>query len=138
MDAIDPSTRLRSWHAHVERDRPAQRHLAARLRAQVAARVTVQLGRWRDALVGPHSRRMHMVAFSADLFARTVPCLGLNRQRLHLLLHPNTGAPHDDHQLHALWLGERLPVKAEVLPQAAAPHEHEAQRINSWPARPAV
>jgi hypothetical protein len=30
-------------------------------------------------------------------------------------IHPNTGRARDDHLDHALWLGERLPVRAEVL-----------------------
>ncbi len=136
MDTADPTTRIRSWHAHVYYDGPAQREQAAPLRAQVADRFTVQLGRWRDALVGPHSRSMYMVAFTPDLFAEIVPFLALNRQGLDVLLHPNTGAPRDDHLLHALWLGERLPVKAEVLPLAATTEQDEQLQINSWPDRP--
>lgn len=129
---------IRSWHAHVYYDGPAQRTAAALLRAQVAGRFVVQLGRWRDALVGPHNRSMYMLAFEPAVFAGIVPFLALNRQGLSVLVHPNTGAPRDDHLRHALWLGEALPVKGEVLPLVSTPEADEQLVINSWPDRPGV
>lgn len=138
MDSTDPGTTIRSWHAHVYYDGPAQRDVAAQLRAQVAQRFVVQLGRWRDALVGPHTRSMYMVAFEPALFAHIVPFLALNRQGLDVLLHPNTGAPRDDHLLHALWLGQRLAVNADSLPLTVSADQDEVLAINSWPDRPGL
>ncbi len=134
-DAPDPAGRIRSWHAHVYFDGPVQRAAAEVLRQQIAQRFEVQLGRWRDALVGPHTRSMYMVAFAPERFAELVPFLALNRQGLDVLVHPNTLAPRDDHLVHAFWLGNRLPVKAEVLPMAVSADEDEVLEINNWPAR---
>ena len=41
----------------------------------------------------------------------------LNRQGLIVLVHPETDRPRDDHLLHALWLGERLPLNGAILPE---------------------
>lgn len=134
---IEP-TAVRHWHAHVYFDGPAQRAAAAALRAQVAQRFPVQLGRWHEGLVGPHTRAMYMLAFETASFPQIVPFLALNRQGLDILLHPNTGAPRDDHLRHALWLGRPLPVKEAVLPLTATPDEDEPPRINSWPDQPGL
>jgi DOPA 4,5-dioxygenase len=81
-----------------------------RLREQIADRFSVQLGRVHDRLVGPHARPMYQVAFSTETFATFVPWLMLNRQGLTVLVHPNTDQPRRDHLVHALWLGEILPI----------------------------
>ena len=39
----------------------------------------------------------------------------LNRMGLAVLVHPQSGRPRDDHTLKAMWLGQVLPVKTEVL-----------------------
>jgi DOPA 4,5-dioxygenase len=109
-----------SYHAHIYFKDAAQRDTAALLRDQIAARFRVQLGRWREETVGPHERPMYQVAFATDLFAEFVPWLMLNRDNLAVLVHPNTGAPRRDHLVHALWLGEMLPiVRPEQLPDTA-------------------
>jgi DOPA 4,5-dioxygenase len=50
------------------------------------------------------------------LFPALVPWLMLHRDGLTVLVHPNSGRPRDDHLSHALWLGQVLPVKEDVLP----------------------
>ena len=50
------------------------------------------------------------------MFADFVPWLMLKRAGLTILVHPNTGAPRDDHLTHALWLGRVLPLDGGVLP----------------------
>jgi DOPA 4,5-dioxygenase len=76
----------------------------------------VQLGRWHDVPVGPHTAAMYQVAFSPEVFASFVPWLMLHRAGLTVLVHPNTLAPRADHLQHALWLGTPLALKEEVLP----------------------
>jgi DOPA 4,5-dioxygenase len=110
-----PLSRIRSYHAHIYFD-PGTRSRAEALREQIAVRFSVQLGRWREAPVGPHSAAMYQVAFAPEVFAAFVPWLMLNRQGLDVLVHPNTGAPRDDHLVHALWLGRPLPLGDSVLP----------------------
>jgi DOPA 4,5-dioxygenase len=39
---------------------------------------------------------------------------------LTVLLHPESGRPRDDHTLHAMWMGEVLKVKTEVLRETDA------------------
>jgi DOPA 4,5-dioxygenase len=111
-----PIAVIRSYHAHIYFSGPEQRQAAERLRAEIAERFSVRIGRWHDRLVGPHTRPMYQVAFAPEEFPRFVPWLMLNRRGLTALVHPNTGRPKADHLNHALWLGEILPIDAGPLP----------------------
>ena len=113
MSAAAP---ILSYHAHIYYDPVASRGAAEALRQRVGERFSVQLGRWHDLPVGPHTASMYQVAFAAEVFASFVPWLMLNRSGLTVLVHPNTLAPRDDHLVHALWLGPPLPLKEDVLP----------------------
>lgn len=110
---------VHSFHAHVYFDSPETRVVAANLRERIAERFAVQLGRWHEVPVGPHSRPMYQVAFACELFGRFVPWLMLNRAGLSILVHPNTLAPRDDHLRHALWLGTPLALHEAALPTQA-------------------
>ncbi len=113
-DFVDPD-RVRGYHAHVYYN-PRTRSEAERLRQGIAARFSVELGRWRDEPVGPHPVSMYQVAFAPDQFARIVPWLMLNRSGLDILIHPRTGDSYADHAAHAAWLGARLPLRL-IAPQ---------------------
>ena len=91
----DPA-RIRAYHAHVYYE-PASRTGAELVRQGLAERFPVQLGRWHDRPVGPHSRGMYQVLFAIDQFARIVPWLMLNRRGLDVLVHPETGDDLADH-----------------------------------------
>ncbi|MGJ5048741.1 DOPA 4,5-dioxygenase family protein [Bradyrhizobium oligotrophicum] len=106
---------IASFHAHIYFD-DATRTEAARLRQWMADRFLVTLGRWHDALVGPHERPMYQVAFAVDVFPVLVPWLMLNHGRLSVLVHPNTTEPLADHTAHALWIGSPLGIRSENLP----------------------
>jgi len=58
---------------------------------------------------------MYQVAFAPELFGSFVPWLMLNRAGLSILVHPNTANMRRDHLDDALWLGEALELKGEVL-----------------------
>ena len=73
------------------------------------------LGRWHDALVGPHAQSMYQIAFPRTLLASFLPWLMLNRDGLTILLHPGTGDAYADHTDHAAWLGGMLPLRLDVL-----------------------
>ena len=111
-----PIGAIRDYHAHVYYDPATTRAAAQALRDQLGERFAVVLGRWHDAPVGPHSGAMYQVAFGVEQFAGLVPFLMLNRGGLSVLVHPNTGAPRNDHLAHALWLGPPLAIEAQVLP----------------------
>jgi aromatic ring-cleaving dioxygenase len=106
--------RIRGYHAHIYYD-PADRAPAERLRGAIGDNFTVELGRWHDEPVGPHGVAMYQVAFAVGEFARLVPWLMLNRNGLSVLVHPQTGNGFDDHTIHAAWLGDRQPLRLEVL-----------------------
>lgn len=106
-----------SFHAHIYYRNPEERAKAEVLRTQIAGRFVVRLGRWQDKPVGPHSAPMFQVAFLAAIFPDFIPWLMLNRQGLVILLHPNTGRPRDDHEMHPFWFGEVLPVHGDALPE---------------------
>ncbi|WP_454689895.1 DOPA 4,5-dioxygenase family protein [Achromobacter aloeverae] len=113
---------IRSYHAHIYFDGPAQRQAAETLREEISQRFSVLLGRWHDTLVGPHARPMYQVAFAVGEFARFVPWLMLNRRGLSVLVHPNTGHPRADHVDHALWMGEMLAIlNPQRLPDTEGP-----------------
>jgi aromatic ring-cleaving dioxygenase len=105
---------LQSSHVHVY-DRPETREAAAARRRELEARFATRLGRWYDALAGPHTRSMHQVVFAPAEFARLVPWVMLNRGPLDVLVHPSTGDDLADQTAHALWLGERLPLDLAAL-----------------------
>ncbi len=119
MQDIDAIT---SYHAHIYYDE-ATRPVAARIREDISDRFSVQMGRWRDEPVGPHVRAMFQIAFDVALFPKLVPWLMLNREGLAVLVHPNTEHPRDDHVLHALWMGEVLDIKEDVLREARPDRE---------------
>jgi aromatic ring-cleaving dioxygenase len=107
---------IRHYHAHVYYDPVSSRDRAARLRERVAATFPdATLGRWHDALVGPHPQSMYQIAFPTALLASFLPWLMLNRDGLTILLHPGTGNAYADHTDHAVWFGSMLPLRLDVL-----------------------
>ena len=118
-DAAEPRgiAEISDYHAHVYYEPAATRDRAERVRAWIAGRFpAVQLGRRHDAPVGRHPRAMSQVAFPNEAFPAFVPWLMLNRLGLTVLVHPNTEDARADHLVHALWMGEVLPLNADVLP----------------------
>lgn len=105
---------ITDWHAHIYYD-PADRGTAAAIRDGIEAAFPVRMGRWHDQPVGPHPTAMYQVAFDPPVFPEIVPWLALNRAGLTVFVHPNTGDALADHAQHALWLGEQLPLKLDVL-----------------------
>jgi len=113
MTPDDPA-RIRGYHAHVYYD-PQSRIIAEQLRLEVGKRFTAVLGRWHDEAVGPHPTAMYQIAFPVEEFSRLVPFLMLNRAGLRILVHPESGNGYRDHAIYALWLGEPVKLKLDVL-----------------------
>lgn len=115
-EMIDPAS-IRYYHAHVYYD-AASRAEAAWLREAIERGFAVVMGRWREEPVGPHPQPMYQVKFEVGEFARIVPWLMLNRGGLTILVHPDTGDAYRDHARNALWLGEKLKLRLDVLSRA--------------------
>ena len=113
---------ITGYHAHIYYDPEKTRPAAARLRQGLgAAFLAVTLGSWHDEAVGPHTVAMYQVAFGVEDFARLVPWLMLNRGELDVLVHPLAGNAYDDHTIYAMWLGEKLPLRLDVLRRVSNP-----------------
>jgi len=110
---------IQSWHAHIYYDPTSTRPVAEALRAEIAARFDVVLGRWHDVPVGPHPQAMYQIALQPAVFAELAGFLALHRHGLTVLIHPNTGDEVADHRDHAMWLGAILPLNL-----AALAHDH--------------
>jgi aromatic ring-cleaving dioxygenase len=115
---IDPA-RITEYHAHIYYNAVTREHAAA-LRSAIESGFTVRMGRWHDVPVGPHPSAMYQVAFAPDQFPSLVPFIMMNRGPLTILVHPESGRPRDDHTLHATWMGEILPLRAEILRETDA------------------
>jgi DOPA 4,5-dioxygenase len=119
-DTATDAAAIHAWHAHVYFD-PDNRATALRLREWVGARFPAAiLGRWHAVPVGPHPAAMFQIAFGPELFPTLVPFLAMNRNGLTILVHPESGRPRADHLHHAMWMGEILPLKGDILPETDA------------------
>jgi aromatic ring-cleaving dioxygenase len=111
----DPNS-ISGYHAHIYYDPARTKDAAARLREGLgAAFPQATLGSWHDEAVGPHAVAMYQVAFAVEDFARLAPWLMLNRGELDVLIHPLAGNAYDDHTIFAMWLGDKLPLRLDVL-----------------------
>jgi aromatic ring-cleaving dioxygenase len=116
----DPAV-ITGYHAHIYYDPAKSRDVAARVRAGLgAAFPNATLGSWHDEAVGPHTVAMYQVAFAVEDFVRLVPWLMLNRDGLDVLVHPLAGNAYDDHTRYAMWLGDKLPLRLDVLKRVSA------------------
>jgi aromatic ring-cleaving dioxygenase len=112
---------IKGYHAHIYYDPARTRGVAERVREGIGgAFPAARLGSWHDEAVGPHTVSMYQVAFAVEDFPRLVPWLMLNRDGLDVLVHPLGDSAYDDHTIYAMWLGDRLPLKLDVLRRAAA------------------
>jgi DOPA 4,5-dioxygenase len=127
-----PAHEIASYHAHVYFDPATTRDVAERLRAGVAERFSVRLGRWHEILVGPHDNAMFQIAFVSELFDAVVPWLMLNHGGLSILIHPNTVRPRRDHMEDSLWIGAKMRLYPEKLPGWQDPPD-EAGEPNTVP-----
>jgi aromatic ring-cleaving dioxygenase len=115
-DGFADPTQISGYHAHIYYDPATTRTAAARLREGLGAAFPhATLGSWHDEAVGPHTVAMYQVAFGVEDFAALVPWLMLNRAGLDVLVHPLAGNAYDDHTVYAMWLGEKLPLRLDVL-----------------------
>jgi DOPA 4,5-dioxygenase len=110
------------YHAHIYCDENTV-PVATQLRERLAETVRIETGKLIDGEVGPHPMMQIPVMFRTEVFQTVVPWLMLNRQGLNILIHPLTNDEFDDHTGNALWLGNPVWLKLDVLRHDGYPAE---------------
>ena len=113
-------TDIASYHAHVYYEMATSRPTAVLLASEIAAMFPVVMSSLYDKPAGPHPWPMFEAAFDVALFPSFVPWLMLNRKGLNILIHPNTDDMYADHIIQPIWLGDKLPLKADGMPRTGA------------------
>ena len=102
------------FHSHIYFE-PVTRETALWVRKEITSWFAVAASRLFDDPIGPHPLGMFEVDFGARDFGAIVPWLMANRRGLSVLVHPRSGDDLLDHTEYALWLGQTLPLKLEIL-----------------------
>ena len=123
-------TDIASYHAHVYYEMATSRPDAVVLAEQIATLFTTHLSPLYDKAVGPHPWPMFEAAFEVASFPSFVPWLMLNRRGLNILIHPNTDDMYADHVINPIWLGNKLPLKADGMPRTGAHGMLQRQQPN--------
>jgi DOPA 4,5-dioxygenase len=95
---------IENFHAHVYYDADT-RAAAATLCEKAGKTFGVKVGRMHDNPVGPHPRGSCQLTIEKSQFADVVPWLVLNRGKLTVFTHAQTGNALKDHTAHVIWLG---------------------------------
>jgi DOPA 4,5-dioxygenase len=110
-------TRLDGYHAHIYYD-TATKPAAERLAEQIGQTFAVRFGGFSDEPVGPHPIGNLQIIFTTGEFAALVPWLMLNRDGLDVLIHPLSDDSVANHSTQAMWLGNPVPLRLDVLQPA--------------------
>ncbi len=105
---------LHGYHAHIYFGDETGSRIADEVCKDLAARFPVELEK-NNGVAGPHPVAQRQVIFRTSAFADVVPWLMFNRQGLDILIHPLSDDEFDDHTANALWLGNPVPLKLEIL-----------------------
>ena len=95
---------IENFHAHVYYDADI-RAAAVALCEKAGKTFGVKVGRMHDNPAGPHPRGSCQLTIEKNQFAEVVPWLVLNRGKLTVFTHAQTGNALKDHTAHVIWLG---------------------------------
>src|SRR5262249_31909599 len=107
-------TENKGFHAHIyynETTKP----VAEKLRGLLAEKFKVEVGMLSDEPRGPHPISQFAAIFEVSEFQQVVPWLMLNHEGLDVLVHPLTESSYDDHSKNALWIGNPVPMRLDIL-----------------------
>ena len=107
----------KGWHAHVYYNAETKAK-AAKLSATLRAKFKVEGGALSDEPRGPHPISQFNVIFEVPEFQDVVPWLMLNRDGLDILVHPLTDSSYNDHTDYAMWLGQPVALRTDILRHA--------------------
>ena len=116
-DAAEKSVENLGYHAHIYYDPAKTRSVAERVCAAVGDKFRVEIDGFRDGPVGPHPIANVLVIFKPAEFERVVSYLMLNREGLDVLVHPLTEDAVKDHSSFAIWLGNPVELRLNILPR---------------------
>jgi DOPA 4,5-dioxygenase len=103
---------IENFHAHVYYN-AADRAKAAALCEAAGRKFGVKIGRMHDNPVGPHPRGSCQLTIGNDQLADVLPWLVLNRGKLTVFTHAQTGHALKDHTQHVIWLGPSETLKLD-------------------------
>ena len=95
---------IRDFHAHIYYD-PEEVDRAKQLAAAAQARFPIAVGHFHLRPVGPHPRGSVQLTVPRDSFGDVAQFLALNRGRLTIFAHAETGDDLADHTRHVIWFG---------------------------------
>jgi len=110
-------TELKGYHAHVYYD-AGTKDKAAALRESLLGKFKVEAGAFADEPLGPLPISQFNVIFETPEFETVVPWLMLNRDGLDVLVHPLSESSYNDHTAYAMWLGNPVKLKTDMLRHA--------------------
>lgn len=102
-----------TFHAHIYFD-PGEVDAAQALAALARDIFGVRVGRFHLGPVGPHPRGSCQLTIASGTFGRFAEWAAVNRGKLTIFAHPETGDDVVDHTAHVIWFGpsERLNLSA--------------------------
>ena len=103
---------IENFHAHVYYDL-AEREKALKLCEAAGKKFGVKVGRMHDNPVGPHPRGSCQLTIENERLSDVLPWLVLNRGKLTVFTHAQTGNALKDHTQHVIWLGSSETLKLD-------------------------
>ena len=103
---------ISEYHAHVYYD-AATRPQAEELCQAAGSTFGVKVGRMHDNPVGPHPRGSCQLTIETAQLSDVLPWLVLNRGKLTVFTHAQTGNALKDHTQHVIWLGPSETLKLD-------------------------
>ena len=104
---------IRDFHAHIYYELE-ELELAKALAAEAQARFPVAVGHFHLRPVGPHPRPSVQLTVPRDAFGDVAQFLALNRGKLTVFAHAETGKDLADHTEHVIWFGKSEPLDLSI------------------------
>ena len=105
--------KIQDYHFHIYYLEP-DIQLAKSIVKNVISKYDVEVGRFHEKPVGPHPMCSVQLVVSNENFSNILQWFILNREKLTVFIHPNTGNAFLDHTDHVLWLGESVKLNLEI------------------------
>lgn len=109
---------MHPYHAHIYFNLQ-QQAIAEEVRFTLAAAIPelTYLGRLIPMPIGPHPLPMFEIHIPAQILETAIATIDSKRQGLTVLIHPVQADELEAHTTKALWLGEPVLLKLDVLPK---------------------